>query len=77
MAEKTRHYEKQIAVIMPRWCINMLLDNLDMQYDSLSQERDWYQKVGDGKKALNPDIVSELKLYSDAIDQIVGQLNNN
>ncbi len=77
MAEKTQDYERQVALIMPRWCINMLLDNLDMQYDSLSQERDWYQKVGDGKKALNPDIVSELKLYSDAIDQIVGQLNNN
>jgi len=77
VAEKTQDYERQVALIMPRWCINMLLDNLDMQYDSLSQERDWYQKVGDGKKALNPDIVSELKLYSDAIDQIVGQLNNN
>jgi len=77
VAEKTQDYERQVALIMPRWCINMLLDNLDMQYDSLSQERDWYQKVGDGKKTLNPDIVSELKLYSDAIDQIVGQLNNN
>ena len=75
MAEKTRHYEKQIAVIMPRWCINMILDHLDMQYDSLQQEQDFHSRVGDTKSLTSAQ--DELKLYSDAIDQIAGQLNNS
>ena len=81
MAEQpqSQDYEKNVALIVPRWCVDMLLDHLDMQYDSLCQERDWYQKVGDEKQETNPAgcIVDELKLYSDAIDQIAGQLNNS
>ena len=75
MAEKTRHYEKQVAVIMPHWCINMILDHLDMQYDSLQQEQDFHNRVGDTKSLASAQ--DELKLYSDAIDQIAGQLDNS
>ncbi len=77
MAEKpqVQDYEKQVAMIMPRWCINMLLDHLDMQYDSLQQEEDFHHRVGDTKSFT--DTQGELKLYSDAIDQIAGQLDNS
>jgi hypothetical protein len=75
--EKTQvqDYKKQVAVIMPRWCINMILDHLDMQYDSLQQEQDFHSRVGDTKSFANAQ--DELKLYNDAIDQIAGQLDNS
>ena len=77
MAEKpqVQDYEKQVAVIMPRWCINMILDHLDMQYDSLSQEREWYQKVGD-MSSYNK-CKDELELYGSAIMQIHNQLDDS
>ena len=60
---------------MPRWCINMILDHLDMQYDALQQEQDFHSRVGDTKSLASAQ--DELKLYSDAIDQIAGQLDNS
>lgn len=53
----------------------MILDHMDMQYDSLAQEQDFHNRVGDTKSFA--DAQDELKLYSDAIDQIVGQLENS
>ena len=75
MAEKTQDYEKQIAVIMPRWCVNMLLDHLDMQYDALLQEREFYHDIGNMEDHAN--LKQELSLYDDAINQIVGQVDNS
>lgn len=75
MTEKSQDYKKHVAVILPRWCVEMILDHMDMQYDSLAQEQDFHNRVGDTKSFA--DAQDELKLYSDAIDQIVGQLENS
>ena len=75
MTEKKQDYQKQIAMILPKWCINILIDHLDMQYDSMQQEQDFHSRVGDTKSLTNAQ--DELKLYNDAIDQIVRQLDNS
>ena len=43
----TQDYKKQVAVIVPRWCLDMLLDHLDMQYETLLQEQEFYHGLGD------------------------------
>ena len=75
MADQSVDYKKQVAVIVPRWCLNMLLDHLDMQYESLLQEQEFYHSLGDAKQ--EKDLEEDLRLYSDAVDQIVGQLDNS
>ena len=75
MADQSVDYKKQVAVIVPRWCLNMLLDHLDMQYESLLQEQEFYHSLGDAKQ--ERDLEEDLRLYSDAVDQIVGQLDNS
>ena len=75
MTEKKQDYQKQIAMILPKWCINILIDHLDMQYDSMQQEQDFHLRSGDTKSFA--DAQDELKLYNDAIDQIVRQLANS
>ena len=75
MADRSVDYKKQVAVIVPRWCLNMLLDHLDMQYESLLQEQEFYHSLGDAKQ--EKDLEEDLRLYSDAVDQIVGQLDNS
>ena len=53
MTEKKQDYQKQIAMILPKWCINILIDHLDMQYDSMQQEQDFHSRVGDTKSLTN------------------------
>ena len=53
----------------------MLLDHLDMHYESLLQEQEFYHGLGDVKQ--KKDLEEDLRLYSDAVDQIVGQLDNS
>jgi len=53
----------------------MLLDHLDMHYESLLQEQEFYHSLGDAKQ--ERDLEEDLRLYSDAVDQIVGQLDNS
>ena len=71
----TQDYKKQVAVIIPKWCLDMLLDHLDMHYESLLQEQEFYHSLGDAKQ--EKDLEEDLRLYSDAVDQIVGQLDNS
>ena len=75
MAEKTPDHEKQVALIVPKWCVNMLLDHLDMQYDALLQEREFYHDIGNMEDHAN--LKQELELYDNAINQIVGQVDNS
>ena len=44
--ESTNAHEKQVAVILPRWVLDMMLDQLDTQYDSLIQEQEYYESLG-------------------------------
>lgn len=74
MADHTDDHKKHVAVIVPRWCIDMLIDQLDMQYDALRQELDFYNKTGDA--ASYKDLKDELNLYGSAIMQIDGQLKD-
>ena len=53
----------------------MLLDHLDMQYDTLLQEREFYRDIGNMEDHAN--LKEELVLYDDAINQIVGQVDNS
>lgn len=57
----TRDYEKQVAVILPKWCLNMIVDHLDMEYESLTQEQDFHFKTGDD---------TSMKLTKEEIDRI-------
>jgi hypothetical protein len=71
--ENPDDYKKQVAVIMPRWCVEMILDHLDMQYDSLTQERQHFEKLGGDK--CSSELEQEIQLYLDAIKQVDAQLN--
>mgnify|MGYP005662624173 CR=1 FL=1 len=53
----------------------MLLDHLDMQYDALLQEREFYHDIGNMEDHAN--LKQELELYDNAINQIVGQVDNS
>ena len=70
----TLNHEKQVAVILPKWCLDMIVDHLDMQYDSLHQEQDFHHRVGDTKSI--SDSQDELQRIGTAIDQITGYLQN-
>jgi hypothetical protein len=70
----TNEYEKQIAVILPKWVLDMMLDQLDTQYDSLVQEQEYYQSLGDHYDHNGVD--KEISLYERAIKQIDEQLNS-
>ena len=74
MADRSGDYKKQVAVIIPRWCIDMLVDQLDMQYDALRQELQFYNKLGDALSYRSTK--DELELYGSAIMQIDGQLKD-
>ena len=74
MADRSGDYKKQVAVIIPRWCIDMLVDQLDMQYDALRQELQFYNKMGDASSYKSTK--DELELYGSAIMQIDGQLKD-
>ena len=71
--ENPDDYKKQVAVIMPKWCVEMILDHMDMRYDALTQERRHFESLGGDK--CSHDLEQEIKLYSDAIEQIAAQLN--
>ena len=71
--ENPDDYKKQVAVIMPRWCVEMILDHMDMRYDALTQERRHFESLGGDK--YSPELEQEIQLYSDAIEQIAAQLN--
>lgn len=68
------NYEKQVAVILPKWVLDMMLDQLDTQYDSLVQEQEYYQRLGDHYDRNGVD--KEISLYERAIKQIDEQLNS-
>ena len=70
----TQDYKKQVAVIIPKWCLDMLVDQLDTQYDALRQELHFYNKVGDASSYKSTK--DELELYGSAIMQIDGQLKD-
>ena len=71
--EKADDYKKQVAVILPRWCVEMILDHMDMRYDALTQEQQHFESLSDGRT--NPEMAQEIQLYLDAIEQIAAQLN--
>ena len=71
----TQDYKKQVAVIMPKWCLDVLLDHLDTQYDALRQEVQFYLDIGNMEDHAN--LKEELVLYEGAINQIVGQVDNS
>lgn len=71
--ENPDDYKKQVAVIMPRWCAEMILNHLDMQYDSLTQERQHFERLGADK--CSSELEQEIQLYLDAIKQVDAQLN--
>ena len=70
----TRDYKKQVAVIIPKWCLDMIVDHLDAQYDALRQELHFYNKMGDASSYKSTK--DELELYGSAIMQIDGQLKD-
>ena len=70
----TQDYKKQVAVIIPKWCLDMIVDHLDAQYDALRQEHHFYNKVGDASSYKSTK--DELELYGSAIMQIDGQLKD-
>ena len=74
MADRSGDYKKQVAVIIPKWCLDMLVDQLDTQYDALRQELHFYNKVGDASSYKSTK--DELELYGSAIMQIDGQLKD-
>ena len=74
MADRSGDYKKQVAVIIPKWCLDMLVDQLDTQYDALRQELHFYNKVGDASSYRSTK--DELELYGSAIMQIDGQLKD-
>jgi len=71
---KTKAYEKQVAVILPRWVLDMMINQLDTQYDSLVQEKEYYESVADQAGFSNAK--EEIALYERAIKQIDSQLNS-
>jgi hypothetical protein len=71
--ENPDDYKKRVAMILPRWCLDVLVDHLDMQYDALTQERRHFESLGDAKSSV--EMTQEIQLYLDAIDQITAQLN--
>ena len=71
--ENPDDYKKQVAVILPRWCVEMILNHMDMQYDALTQERRHFESLSEAVDP--PDLEQEIQLYSDAIEQIAAQLN--
>ena len=72
--ESTNAHEKQVAVILPKWVLDMMLDQLDTQYDSLVQEQEYYESLGDRYDHNGVD--KEINLYERAIKQIDEQLNS-
>ena len=70
----TNDYDKQVAVILPKWVLDMMLDQLDTQYDSLIQEQEYYESLGDRYDHNGVD--KEINLYERAIKQIDEQLNS-
>jgi len=70
----TQDYKKQVAVIMPKWCLDVLLDHLDTQYDALRQEVQFYNKIGDASSYKSTK--EELELHGSAIMQIDSQLKS-
>jgi len=70
----TRDYEKQVAVILPKWCLNMIIDHLDMEYESLTQEQDFHFKTGDDVSMKLAK--EEIDRLESAIIQISGYLEN-
>ena len=73
--ENPDDYKKQVAVIMPRWCVEMILDHMDMRYDALTQERRHFESLGEVVD--HPELEQEIQLYSNAIEQIAAQLNHS
>ena len=72
--ESTNAHEKQVAVILPKWVLDMMLDQLDTQYDSLVQEQEYYQSIGE--RFNHNSVDKEINLYERAIKQIDEQLNS-
>ncbi len=70
----TQDYKKQVAVIMPKWCLDMIIDHLDAQYDALRQELHLYNKMGDASSYKSTK--DELELFGSAIMQIDRQLKD-
>jgi len=68
------NYEKQVAVILPKWVLDMMLDQLDTQYDSLVQEQEYYQSLG--WRYNHNGVDKEISLYERAIKQIDEQINS-
>ena len=62
--------EKQVAMILPKWAIHMLLDHLDTQCGNLFEEQ---QLSADELDQESFDLIS---LYERAIKQIDNQLNS-
>ena len=71
----TQDYKKQVAVIIPKWCLDMIVDHLDAQYNALRQELHFYNKMGDASSYKSTK--DELELFGSAIMQIDSQLNNS
>jgi len=74
MKSPDEEYKKQVAVIIPKWCLDMLVNQLDMQFDSLQQEQAYYEQLNDEERY--DDITKELALYSSAFQQLVSQIND-
>ena len=72
--DKPKLHEKQIAAILPKWVLDMMIDQLDAQYDSLIQEQAYYKSLGDHHGSNGVD--EEIDLYERAIRQIDEQLNS-
>lgn len=66
--------EKQVAMILPKWAIHMLLDHLDTQRENLFEEQ---YMITDEKDQESFDLIDEeISLYERAIKQIDSQLNS-
>ncbi len=66
--------EKQVAMILPKWAIHMLLDHLDTQCGNLFEEQ---QLSADELDQESFDLIDEeISLYERAIKQIDSQLNS-
>jgi len=62
-------YKKQKAVIIPQWVLDMIIDQLDIQLDSLLQEYEWNARTGAEMK----EITKEVGLYEEALAQLSSQ----
>ena len=67
-------YKKKVAVILPKWCLDQLVDLLDSQYCSILQDIEWYltnthEVDEDGVKEME----DERDRISEALEMIIGQ----